>query len=66
MEEFSRDMPSETAIDISNLQKDTQGKKGMILPFEPLSLTFHDVNYYVDMPSVSCLILLAPIFPETL
>ncbi|KAK9152792.1 hypothetical protein Sjap_000272 [Stephania japonica] len=25
-------------------------KKGMILPFEPLSMTFHNVNYFVDMP----------------
>ncbi|KAJ8624457.1 hypothetical protein MRB53_032987 [Persea americana] len=25
-------------------------KKGMILPFQPLSMTFHNVNYYVDMP----------------
>ncbi|RHN67618.1 putative iron-chelate-transporting ATPase [Medicago truncatula] len=24
--------------------------KGMILPFEPLTMTFHNVNYYVDMP----------------
>ncbi|KAL5778742.1 hypothetical protein ACOSQ2_009479 [Xanthoceras sorbifolium] len=25
-------------------------KKGMILPFEPLAMTFHNVNYFVDMP----------------
>eukprot|EP00253_Pinus_taeda_P036215 PITA_36215 len=25
--------------------------KGMILPFQPLSLAFQDVNYYVDMPA---------------
>ncbi|XP_024525458.1 ABC transporter G family member 31 [Selaginella moellendorffii] len=25
--------------------------KGMILPFEPLSLTFHNVCYFVDMPA---------------
>ncbi|KAK1563574.1 hypothetical protein Q3G72_029428 [Acer saccharum] len=25
-------------------------KKGMVLPFHPLSLTFNHVNYYVDMP----------------
>lgn len=28
-------------------------KKGMVLPFEPLSLAFDHVNYYVDMPAVS-------------
>ncbi|KAK3226771.1 hypothetical protein Dsin_006633 [Dipteronia sinensis] len=26
-------------------------KKGMVLPFQPLSLTFNHVNYYVDMPA---------------
>ncbi|KAK2655148.1 hypothetical protein Ddye_008200 [Dipteronia dyeriana] len=25
-------------------------KKGMVLPFQPLSLTFNHLNYYVDMP----------------
>ncbi|XP_058109090.1 ABC transporter G family member 31-like [Magnolia sinica] len=24
--------------------------KGMILPFQPLSMTFHNLNYFVDMP----------------
>ena len=29
--------------------------KGMILPFEPLHLTFHDMWYRVDLPKVgSC------------
>lgn len=28
-------------------------KKGMVLPFKPLSLAFDHVNYYVDMPAVS-------------
>ncbi|XP_022898531.1 pleiotropic drug resistance protein 2-like [Olea europaea var. sylvestris] len=26
-------------------------RKGMVLPFEPLSLAFNHVNYYVDMPA---------------
>lgn len=26
-------------------------KKGMILPFQPLALTFEDVSYFVDMPA---------------
>ena len=30
-----------------------EGKaSGMILPFEPMTMTFHGVNYYVDMPQV--------------
>ncbi|XP_047328940.1 pleiotropic drug resistance protein 2-like [Impatiens glandulifera] len=28
-----------------------QAKKGMILPFQPLSIAFNHVNYYVDMPA---------------
>ena len=28
-------------------------KRGMVLPFQPLSLAFEHVNYYVDMPAVS-------------
>ncbi|KAK1394296.1 hypothetical protein POM88_013352 [Heracleum sosnowskyi] len=28
----------------------TAKKKGMILPFQPLTMTFHDIDYYVDMP----------------
>ncbi|XP_050205487.1 pleiotropic drug resistance protein 2-like [Mercurialis annua] len=29
----------------------SQSKKGMVLPFQPLSLAFNHVNYYVDMPA---------------
>lgn len=28
-------------------------RKGMVLPFTPLAMSFLDVNYYVDMPAVS-------------
>ncbi|XP_016466204.1 pleiotropic drug resistance protein 2 [Nicotiana tabacum] len=28
-----------------------ESRKGMILPFQPLSLAFNHVNYYVDMPA---------------
>ncbi|KAF1894840.1 hypothetical protein Lal_00028284 [Lupinus albus] len=35
---------SETSTDADNKTK------GMILPFQPLTMTFHNVNYYVDMP----------------
>ena len=27
-------------------------KKGMVLPFTPLALSFDDVKYFVDMPVV--------------
>ena len=32
-------------------------KRGMVLPYQPLSLAFNHVNYYVDMPAVSNLFL---------
>uniref|UniRef100_A0A803KRW0 ABC transporter domain-containing protein n=1 Tax=Chenopodium quinoa TaxID=63459 RepID=A0A803KRW0_CHEQI len=35
-------------------------KKGMILPFQPLSMTFHNVNYFVDMPKA----MKAKVLPE--
>jgi len=28
-------------------------RRGMVLPFQPLSLAFDHINYYVDMPAVS-------------
>ncbi|KAH9298057.1 hypothetical protein KI387_029739 [Taxus chinensis] len=28
-----------------------ESMKGMVLPFQPLSIAFDDVNYYVDMPA---------------
>lgn len=30
---------------------DGGAKRGMILPFQPLSISFDDVSYYVDMPA---------------
>ncbi|KAK6942636.1 ABC-2 type transporter [Dillenia turbinata] len=32
---------------------DPIAKRGMVLPFQPLSLAFNHVNYYVDMPTVA-------------
>lgn len=28
-------------------------RRGMVLPFNPLAMSFDNVNYYVDMPAVS-------------
>ncbi|KAL3698091.1 hypothetical protein R1sor_012167 [Riccia sorocarpa] len=30
--------------------KESVATRGMVLPFQPLSISFSDVNYYVDMP----------------
>ena len=35
------------------VESSNEPRRGMVLPFEPLSLTFNHVNYYVDMPAVS-------------
>ena len=32
--------------------KGPTARKGMVLPFTPLAMSFGEVNYYVDMPSV--------------
>ncbi|KAJ6699302.1 PLEIOTROPIC DRUG RESISTANCE PROTEIN 1-LIKE ISOFORM X1 [Salix purpurea] len=32
---------------------DNSTTRGMVLPFQPLSLAFNHVNYYVDMPAVA-------------
>ncbi|KAK4780158.1 hypothetical protein SAY87_016264 [Trapa incisa] len=39
------------AINMQVMNSETQAKRGMVLPFQPLSLAFNHVNYYVDMPS---------------
>ncbi|KAL8551735.1 hypothetical protein ACS0TY_000705 [Phlomoides rotata] len=35
----------------SNSTANAIGKRGMVLPFTPLSIAFEHVNYYVDMPA---------------
>jgi ABC-type multidrug transport system ATPase subunit len=41
-----RNTPGRSATSI-----EAKNKRGMVLPFEPLSLAFDHVNYYVDMPA---------------
>ncbi|XWS11667.1 hypothetical protein CRYUN_Cryun37aG0019100 [Craigia yunnanensis] len=44
------DLPVRNSSDIANVV-DRATRRGMVLPFQPLSLTFNHINYYVDMPS---------------
>ncbi|CAI5480132.1 unnamed protein product [Closterium sp. Yama58-4] len=37
--------------DVESQPESAEGKHGMVLPFEPHSLSFHNVNYFVDMPA---------------
>ena len=42
-----------TVADSAIMEDDSAStKKGMILPFDPLSLTFDNIKYSVDMPQV--------------
>lgn len=34
-------------------EADKKTKRGMVLPFVPLSLTFDEIRYAVDMPQVT-------------
>jgi hypothetical protein len=37
---------------VATSEDSSHNKKGMVLPFAPLSLTFNDIRYSVDMPEV--------------
>ncbi|OWM68977.1 hypothetical protein CDL15_Pgr025164 [Punica granatum] len=41
----------QTRIKMQVMSSETQSRRGMVLPFKPLSLAFNHVNYYVDMPA---------------
>ncbi|KAL3828545.1 hypothetical protein ACJIZ3_017347 [Penstemon smallii] len=36
---------------VEGVQMEVRNNRGMVLPFQPLSLAFNHVNYYVDMPA---------------
>ena len=40
---------ADSTLEIAN---DVAPKRGMVLPFTPLAMSFDNVNYYVDMPAV--------------
>jgi hypothetical protein len=39
--------------DVEAVAEPENTKRGMILPVQPLSISFDDVSYFVDMPAVS-------------
>lgn len=41
-----------TAQNNANTENDYKMKKGMVLPFTPLSLAFENIKYSIDMPQV--------------
>lgn len=63
------DLNEETqTASVSNARQGRNEKKGMILPFKPLTMTFHNVNYYVDMPKVrfTFIVCISPIWLQNL
>ncbi|PIN08714.1 Pleiotropic drug resistance proteins (PDR1-15), ABC superfamily [Handroanthus impetiginosus] len=46
-----KDMPVRNKREGSNSGENATTRRGMVLPFTPLSLAFNHVNYYVDMPA---------------
>lgn len=58
---------SETELEDVEAVADTGAplQRGMILPFEPLSISFDDVSYYVDMPAVRVVAQQSPLSSNT-
>lgn len=45
---FAKGLTRDMSIDTTN---GVAPKRGMVLPFKPLAMSFDEVNYYVDMPA---------------
>ncbi|OWM79111.1 hypothetical protein CDL15_Pgr003282 [Punica granatum] len=45
------DMELRSSAEVTGSGPEKGPRKGMVLPFQPLSLAFNHVNYYVDMPA---------------
>ncbi|OWM79107.1 hypothetical protein CDL15_Pgr003278 [Punica granatum] len=45
------DMELRSSAEVSGSGPEKGPRKGMVLPFQPLSLAFNHVNYFVDMPA---------------
>ena len=58
--DIQRSVSSESSLAARSRRNEFNQKKkqGMVLPFEPLSITFDDISYAVDMPQVSNFIIL--------
>lgn len=54
------------AEDVEAVADNVNEKRGMILPFQPLSISFDDVSYFVDMPAVSLANLSIPVLQATI
>ncbi|CAM0882488.1 unnamed protein product [Alopecurus aequalis] len=50
LEQLRGRAPNASMSHINSAIRNAPGK-GMVLPFEPLSMSFNEINYYVDMPA---------------
>ncbi|XP_059069726.1 ABC transporter G family member 35-like [Cryptomeria japonica] len=41
----------QTPQEIKIISSVGRGKKGMVLPFQPLAMAFKNVSYFIDMPA---------------
>ncbi|PWA99751.1 pleiotropic drug resistance protein 2 [Artemisia annua] len=51
-------------VEMGTSESNIMSKKGMVLPFKPLSLAFNHLNYYVDMPAALFLLSLINVVEE--
>ncbi|GJM93273.1 hypothetical protein PR202_ga09818 [Eleusine coracana subsp. coracana] len=51
IEQLRGHSPDSSDISYKNASVRADPGRGMILPFEPLSMSFSEINYYVDMPT---------------
>jgi len=49
----SKENTEENRAENGSKSKSIDVKRGMVLPFTPLTMSFDNVNYYVDMPKVT-------------
>ncbi|GLJ53234.1 hypothetical protein SUGI_1134580 [Cryptomeria japonica] len=45
----------QTPQEIKIISSVGRGKKGMVLPFQPLAMAFKNVSYFIDMPAVDAI-----------
>lgn len=49
---ISKENEEDNRAENNSESKSFYAKRGMVLPFTPLTMSFDNINYYVDMPKV--------------
>lgn len=50
---ISKENEEDNRAENNSERKSFYVKRGMVLPFTPLTMSFDNINYYVDMPKVT-------------